>query len=850
MAKKEKETEETQEIEEDYDADECEEKKKGRKITAIEDLPGVGAATAEKLRLVGFSELMNIAVATPGELIDSTGMNSATAKKIIAAARTALDMGFESGDALLKKRSSVIKITTSSKAFDALVGGGFETRAITECFGQYGCAKCISKDTPVFYFNDSKAHLQPIAEVYDKYKQKFGEEDYDGGTIVKVPPVQVIGLTKQGLKKTNAKYIYKQFASKIYEIRTKRGRTIKITGPHKLLTVDEKGMTWKPAGAFEQGDILAYPKKIGCHSEGDVLDADDAYFLGLFAAEGTPNPLSISIGSEKLKDWLGSYCSDKFNYVPTTRTDRRRQNPIYTVLLRNASKKLLSGLENSKAGSKFVPESILSGNDEIIKSFIAGYLDGDGHIGKEIMEVTTASKQLAGEVSYLFARIGISSTQKKTYVDGKGYFRVSVVGEDRILLNDLPLKIKSANYSSRNSAYGYKIAEYLRNTYKQTLGGFRGRTEKAVGRKKNSKDIFYHYLTNKRFSGKALNEKTLKRVALEFYNGLNMINQLIKKQDVIESFDANGRKAFFKKLPFALNSVNTGLKKDSVQNYVSRGLPKDHNSLNKFKSEIKNNLEIRKSLLENAVKTIKNILYLNWDVIDSAREIEYNDFVYDFVVPDGHCFVGGTMPTIMHNTQLAHQLAVNVQMNDAAGVEPYAVYIDTEGTFRPERVIEIAKGAGLDPEKALKHIKVARAFNSDHQMLLAEKVEDLIKEGLNVKLVIVDSLTAHFRAEFVGRGTLAERQQKLNKHMHVLAKIADAYNLCVYVTNQVMAKPDQFFGDPTEAIGGNIVAHNSTFRIYLRRGKKGSRVGKLIDAPNLPDGECAFMITTDGIRDL
>jgi DNA repair protein RadA len=340
MTKKEKETEEIQEIEEDYDADECTGKKK--KITAIEDLPGVGAATAEKLRIVGFSELMNIAVATPGELIDSTGMNSATAKKIIAAARTALDMGFESGDELLKTRSSIIKITTSSKAFDALVGGGFETRAITECFGQYGCAK----------------------------------------------------------------------------------------------------------------------------------------------------------------------------------------------------------------------------------------------------------------------------------------------------------------------------------------------------------------------------------------------------------------------------------------------------------------------------------------------------------------------------TQMAHQLAVNVQMNDAAGVEPYAVYIDTEGTFRPERVIELAKGAGLDPEKALKHIKVARAFNSDHQMLLAEKVEDLIKDGLNIKLVIVDSLTAHFRAEFVGRGTLAERQQKLNKHMHVLAKIADAHNLCVYVTNQVMAKPDQFFGDPTEAIGGNIVAHNSTFRIYLRRGKKGSRVGKLIDAPNLPDGECAFMITTDGIRDL
>ena len=199
-------------------------------------------------------------------------------------------------------------------------------------------------------------------------------------------------------------------------------------------------------------------------------------------------------------------------------------------------------------------------------------------------------------------------------------------------------------------------------------------------------------------------------------------------------------------------------------------------------------------------------------------------------------------------TQLAHQLAVNAYKMDPSST---AVYIDTENTFRPERIIDFAKGAGLDPDEVLKSIKVARAYNSDHQMLLAEKVEDLIKKkGLNVKLIIVDSLTAHFRAEFVGRGTLAERQQKLNKHMHVLSRLASTNNLCVYVTNQVMAKPDTFFGDPTEAIGGHIVAHNSAFRIYLRKGKKGTRVAKLVDAPNLCDGECGFIVTTDAIKDI
>jgi len=115
--------------------------------------------------------------------------------------------------------------------------------------------------------------------------------------------------------------------------------------------------------------------------------------------------------------------------------------------------------------------------------------------------------------------------------------------------------------------------------------------------------------------------------------------------------------------------------------------------------------------------------------------------------------------------------------------------------------------------------------------------------------VIVDSLTAHFRAEFVGRGTLAERQQKLNKHMHTLMRLADTYNFVVYVTNQVMSKPDQFFGDPTEAIGGHIVAHNSTFRMYIRRGKKGSRVAKLIDSPSMEDAECVFYVTERGVSD-
>jgi len=201
-------------------------------------------------------------------------------------------------------------------------------------------------------------------------------------------------------------------------------------------------------------------------------------------------------------------------------------------------------------------------------------------------------------------------------------------------------------------------------------------------------------------------------------------------------------------------------------------------------------------------------------------------------------------------TQLGLTLAVNVQLpSKKGGANGKCVFIDTEGTFRPVRIKQIAETIGANSDKVLKNIFVARAFNSDHQILLLEKISEMIKSGEPIKLLIVDSLTAHFRAEFAGRGQLADRQQKLNRYLHNLMKLAEQHNLAIYVTNQVMANPAQMFGDPTTPIGGHIVGHASTYRLYLRRGKKGSRVAKLIDSPNLPDNETIFFITDAGVID-
>ncbi|MHA2202402.1 MAG: DNA repair and recombination protein RadA [Candidatus Hodarchaeales archaeon] len=209
-------------------------------------------------------------------------------------------------------------------------------------------------------------------------------------------------------------------------------------------------------------------------------------------------------------------------------------------------------------------------------------------------------------------------------------------------------------------------------------------------------------------------------------------------------------------------------------------------------------------------------------------------------------------------TQIAHQLCITAQLPREMGglnvddKEPIkVVYIDTEGTFRPERILDMSKRweGDLDIKQVLKNIMHGRAYNSDHQMVLAEKVaKDSQTERIG--LLIVDSLISHFRAEYVGRGTLAGRQQKLNQHIHTLLKVAEVSNLAVIVTNQVHSKPDMFFGDPTAPVGGNIVAHASHTRVYLRKSKGERRIARIADSPLLPENETVFAITSDGITDV
>jgi DNA repair protein RadA len=200
-------------------------------------------------------------------------------------------------------------------------------------------------------------------------------------------------------------------------------------------------------------------------------------------------------------------------------------------------------------------------------------------------------------------------------------------------------------------------------------------------------------------------------------------------------------------------------------------------------------------------------------------------------------------------SQIGFQVSVNVQLpKDKGGLEGSVLFIDTEGTFRPERIESIAKAAGIDVEQALENILVVRATTTQQQVLTLDRADKLILEK-NVKLIVVDSLTALFRSEFVGRGALGERQQKLNQHIHRLQILADKYGLAVYITNQVMDNPGILFGDPTTPIGGNVLAHAATTRLYLKKSKEDKRIARLVDSPNMPEGEVVIKITPNGIKD-
>jgi DNA repair protein RadA len=283
-------------------------------------------------------------------------------------------------------------------------------------------------------------------------------------------------------------------------------------------------------------------------------------------------------------------------------------------------------------------------------------------------------------------------------------------------------------------------------------------------------------------------------------------------------------------------------------------------------AELAETAEIGESVAKKMIKSARELADIGGfrtgkDVFEQRKEVRK----LGTRVPDLDALLGGGLETQAitelygefgsGKSQIVHQMAVNVQLpEDDGGLNGSAIYIDTENTFRPERIEQMVLGLGIDadPQEFLEHIHVARAHSSDHQMLMMdtarERAAEMRDSDKPARLFIIDTLTSHFSAEYAGRGTLAARQQKLNRHLHDLFKLVDENNAVGLVTNQVLSNPAVFFGDPTKPIGGNIVGHTATFRIYLRKSKGGKRIARLVDSPNLPEGEAPFMVEEAGLK--
>ncbi|CAK8993561.1 unnamed protein product [Durusdinium trenchii] len=204
-------------------------------------------------------------------------------------------------------------------------------------------------------------------------------------------------------------------------------------------------------------------------------------------------------------------------------------------------------------------------------------------------------------------------------------------------------------------------------------------------------------------------------------------------------------------------------------------------------------------------------------------------------------------------TQLCHSLSVMAQLpNNMGGANGKVVYIDTEGTFRPERLRQIAEAKGVSAEAAMENIIYARCYTSDHlEHLLQEAASLMVNDEDRFALLVVDSIMGGFRVDYSGRGELADRQQKLARVMNKLQKVSEEFNVAVLLSNQVMADPGggcAFMPSYPKPVGGHILAHFSTTRVMLRKGRGDQRVAKIYDSPCLPESESVFEIYNGGVR--
>jgi len=829
----------------------------------LEDLPSVGNATAQKLREIGYSTIEALATATVSELA-AAGIGEKRAAEIISAAREAIEVSWVTAKELAELKKTVGRITTGSKSLDGLIGGGVETQSITEFFGEYGSGKSqlchqlavnvqlppergglngaalyidtensLPYDEHVLVVEDGLVHMRMIGEVVEGVF-KDSKASFRDGSYVAEPKkrIEVLAFDPEDyrVKPFPITAVMKHPPKKIYRVKLASGREVRITRYHNFFTLSEDGeLIPISTEDLSPGTFIAIPSKIPIITKEIIMDLSEILsnypekfwvyggeefksFLKGIGKELRKVAKSLGVNPDRVYNWKsrGSLPLHVYNHIKHLIPERlastlrisgknkRNSLPIKITLDRDLA--LFLGLYAADGSKTEVNNQvIITSKNKAVREFVERFaqkFDLNVRKSKRNPDLIITSKPL---ISFLKSLgIGDSAMSKNAPA-----FLLGAPEEIRIAwLEGYLLGDGSENHLSRQvscETVSRPLANFI--LYLTESLGIPSRNCMIT----RSKNDGIHVSRNIYWPLDSIREPHLLNIPAKPFG--KMLKRIREKYGL--TMKALAEAAGFK-TEGSIWQIESG--------YLDRiGRSKAAKLLSALES-----LGVREESIRRFMKLINGDIWFD-EVID-VKEVG-EEPTYDFeVMPNGkpvENFIAGYGGIFLHNT------------------------------FRIERIMQMAKHVGLDPDEACERIIYAEAYNSDHQVLLLEKADKVIKEN-NVRLIIIDSLTSHFRSEYVGRQNLPERQQKLNKHMHRLLKLARAFNAAAVVTNQVMARPDEFFSAMAVLpVGGHVVGHVSHTRVYLRKAAgRNVRIARLIASPYLPEGEAIFRITENGIEDL
>lgn len=727
---------------------------KERKYVYLEDLPGVGEATAEKLREIGYHTIESLATATVSELA-AAGISEKKAAEIISIAREAIEISFVTAKELSSFKSSIGRITTGSKMLDSLIAGGVETQSITEFYGEFGSGKsqlCHQLAVNV-QLPPERGGLNGAALYIDTENTFRTERIYQMARHLGLDPDEVA-----------SKIIYAEaynslpFNEQVFIVndgvfhRVPIGEVVENRDNHNIM-----------AFAFDpsNGKISLYPiSKLIKHtiSSGSFYKIETEYGREI-----------IVTGSHSL------FIGERIPYPYLRRKGNMRPFAFRASLLKPGDRIAIA--RKIEIPSKDIKEIDLG---EIFKESPEVYIDN-----KEVWLKHTG-KRKAPKIP-----------------------RRIIVDENLLWLIGLFIAEGDYTMDKRNRLMGIRIVSDYKSLKKAMkiikqkfnelhIGLFKNKT--LYVRSRLLALVFERAFKIPR-TGRGINAQEKRVPEWILMLPLEKVKFLLKGLWDGDGYHTNPRKG---RIIFTTSSK--GLAEDISFLLLRFGVVA---SIQKLDIKLKSNWR-QPYRVEAAGLNINNPIKLD-KVKQNLHAPAFGDIVF----------------------------AKIKKIEEIPITEPTTVY---DFSIKP---------GGKEIENFLGGYGGVCCHNSDHQVLLLEKCDEIIKK-YNIRLIIIDSLTAHFRSEYIGRETLAIRQQKLNKHLHKLVRLARAFNAAAVITNQVMAKPDEFFSPfAVSPIGGHIVGHTSHTRIFLRKSVgKNIRIARLTVSPYLPEGEAIFKITENGIEDV